>query len=158
MESLRAVWLTMTFIYPFQLAVFAPTLITASILPMVFALDYSNVGAAVLYLCGRASGVVACSKVCASSFTYCELQSCDLRLADGIKADVIPQAYQRAACTCSEQRHCMSACLPAAVPQSVLGSWYVQVAVSKQALKLAAGMRVYALHLNVRQQWCSGSQ
>jgi hypothetical protein len=45
MESLRAVWLTMTFIYPFQLAVFAPTLITASILPMVFALDYSNVGA-----------------------------------------------------------------------------------------------------------------
>jgi hypothetical protein len=49
---------------------------------------------------------------------------------------------------CREQRHTLSARLPAAatVLQSVLGSWYVQVAVSKQALKLAAGMRVDGLH------------
>jgi hypothetical protein len=47
LESLRAVWLTMTFIYPFQLAVFTPTLVAASILPMMFAMDYSKVSAAV---------------------------------------------------------------------------------------------------------------
>jgi hypothetical protein len=45
MESVRAVWLTMKAIYPFQLAAFVPPLITAAILPMIFALDYSDVSA-----------------------------------------------------------------------------------------------------------------
>jgi hypothetical protein len=48
MASLRAVWLTMSFIYPFQLAAFAPALITASILPMICAMDYSKVSVSAL--------------------------------------------------------------------------------------------------------------
>jgi hypothetical protein len=42
LESLHAMWCLMKVFYPFQLAAFIPPLITAAILPMLFALDFSH--------------------------------------------------------------------------------------------------------------------
>lgn len=43
LESIRAVWLTMKVIYPYQAAAFIPPLVTAAILPMIFGMDFSVV-------------------------------------------------------------------------------------------------------------------
>lgn len=43
MESILAVWLTIKLVYPFLVAAFIPPLVTASVLPMIFGLEFSKV-------------------------------------------------------------------------------------------------------------------
>jgi hypothetical protein len=43
LESILAVWLTIKLVYPFLAAAFIPPLVTASVLPMIFGLDFSKV-------------------------------------------------------------------------------------------------------------------